>query len=43
MVKKKKGGQSGKRGGSLMSEESGIPAKSKPKKSKKQSKGKQKH
>ena len=43
MAKKKRGGQSGKKGGSLMTEEIGSPAKSKPKKNKKQSKGKQKH
>jgi len=43
MVKHKKGGQSSKKGGSIVSEDIGSPAKSKSKKNKKPSKGKQKH
>lgn len=43
MVKRKKSGQSGKKGGSVIGEDIGSPAKSKGKKNKKPSKGKQKH
>ena len=43
MVKHKKAGQSGKKGGSIANEDLGSPAKSKSKNKKKQSKGKQKH
>ena len=43
MMKRKKAGQTGKKGGSIANEDPGTPAKSKPKNKKKQSKGKQKH